>query len=215
MSTSLTRRQIAKGAAWAAPVVAATAAVPAYAASPAPQYYIGKSVTANYIRTGCTINQFYLSTSVPVSPEVAGFSVGHIGNTTVGDTTATLSGLTFTFAVPRGMVNNPTVDNPAWTISGPAQQSTLTGRGGSTFNTTNYDIYTLQFNGASTNPVVGENATQTWPGTAFTVTGTSGSYCYSSGTIYSGYNLRSMTLTNGRNQWNNYSNIESRPINQV
>lgn len=48
MSTSLTRRQIAKGATWATPVVAATAAGPAYAASPAPQYYIGKSVTANY-----------------------------------------------------------------------------------------------------------------------------------------------------------------------
>lgn len=33
MSTSLTRRQVAKGAAWAAPVIAATAAVPAYASS--------------------------------------------------------------------------------------------------------------------------------------------------------------------------------------
>lgn len=213
MSTSLTRRQIAKGAAWATPVVVATAAVPAYAASPQYDYYIAKSVSGDYIRTGCNITSFEYTTATPVGAEAAGFSIGHLTDNSAADTTATLSNLTFTLAIPKGMATGLTVDNPLWSLSGPTGATSIATSGGNTANTTNMDVYVLTFNGSLTNQVTGENSTTAWPGTTFTLSASSGSYCYSTATIYSGYSFGNGTLANNQVSWNNYTNVQNASIN--
>ncbi|MEU7992152.1 hypothetical protein [Rothia amarae] len=212
MSASLTRRQIAKGAAWAAPAVIATAAVPAYSASAKYVYYTSKSVSGDYRHTGCTLTSFQYTTATPVGIEVAGFAIGHLTDNTAANTTATLSDLTFTLALPKGMVSGLTVNNSLWKLSGPTGATTISTKAG-TVNTSNMDVYVLTFAGSLTNKVTGESSTTTWPGTTFTLSASSGSYCYSSATIYSGYSFRTGTLANNQFSWNNYTNVENTSIN--
>ncbi|WP_346845356.1 hypothetical protein [uncultured Rothia sp.] len=135
-----------------------------------------------------------------------------IGNDSAGNTTATLSNLTFTLAIPKGMAQGLTVNSSSWTLSGPTSPATIATKTGAV-DTSNMDVYTLRFNGSLTNPVVGENSTASWPGSTFTLLASSGSYCCSSATIYAGYSFDNGSLANGQASWSSYTNVQNATIN--
>lgn len=204
---TINRRNLVKGAAWASPIILTSATIPAHAASANYDYYISKSVSGNYTRTGCTITSFKYTTATPVGIEAAGFSIGHLTDETAANTTATLSNLTFTLAIPKGMASGLTVNNSLWKLSGPTGATSITTKAG-VVSTTNMDVYVLTFTGVLKNTVTGESTTTTWPGTTFTLSAASGSFCYSSATVYSGYSFNTGTLANGMVSWNNYTNVQ-------
>lgn len=155
MSTSLTRRQIAKGAAWAAPVVIASAAVPAYAAS-ANEYGFSASWYAryDYDTAGCPVGQAHLTsfwfwTDESLDGEAPGFAIPPLNGSP--DTGVTLNNISFEVAFPAGVILDLGVASGSYAISGPSSQ---------TINGSPFDVWTFTFTGPQTGTTSG---TTSWP----------------------------------------------------
>ena len=156
MNSSFTRRQVAKGAVWAAPVVVATVAVPAYAASPT-QYKFSASWNTTLTLVGdpaCPADQGYVSgfnfeTTTPIAGEVPGFAVVGVDGAPI--TNATVNNLRFEVAYLSGLISNIAVEGGDWTSSGP----TTTSIAGAPYNT--YDVFTFTWTGVPTQDTSGNS----------------------------------------------------------
>lgn len=170
MSTKLTRRNLSKGALWAAPTVIASSSIPAYAASPKPTYKVsGSWTTYNYYQTGtCTNgNVKYTSVTFNTSDTVAGYAAGFAfkaADSTSPITSVSLSSFTLSVAYPAGIVQAMKVTGGAYTASGPVTQ---------TINGVRSDVFTFTYTGTKTGSTIGYNAlSPSWANSQLTTTTT-------------------------------------------
>lgn len=160
MSPITSRRTLAKGAAWAAPVVFASSTIPAFAAS-RPEYDLAASwgSTNTYTYKDCPSGQAYydtitFDTATSVAGKPAGFAIRAYGGTTE-TTTATLAGFTLKVAFPAGIISALTVTSGAYTVSGPVTQDVLGVQS---------DVFTFIYNGTTSSTTIPEGATTpSWP----------------------------------------------------
>lgn len=205
MSQSLTRRQVAKGAAWAAPAVVATAAVPAYAASPKPAmneiYFLEGSWQSEHHLSGSTLT-VEVSNSQGVSGQIPGFGISYVDGQAT-DTTATISSVEFFYAFPKGALDPSSfqVVSGNWTYEGVTGQSTIetsngTNPDGSYAGTTshdasNLDVFRFVWTGATSGPVAADSADLPWNGSDTLVADANGtvydSSFYNTKGVYGGY----------------------------
>lgn len=191
MSTNISRRSIAKGAAWATPAVLATATVPAYAASTAPKnlsYRFGRQGKATYDEAHdssgrCTYNVATFTTrDVKGLPWASGHGIVYFEGAAV-DTTATLNKYTIRVAYPKNTTSgNWRIDNPAWSVRRVSAQYFTDSSGNigtDSFYVGDRDIYEFTFNGTRSAPVYQLGAgNNEWPDGAFTaVDNTRITYC--------------------------------------
>ena len=127
----ITRRSIVKGAAWAAPVIAVSTAVPAYAASRASYEFTG-SVQASQVSTtaGCMpqeakYSQINLTTSVPVDGAPAGFAIRALPDSNAEETSVTLNKYELKVAFSAGVTTDITVTSGDYVVSGPLYLSLI------------------------------------------------------------------------------------------
>lgn len=114
------RRQLAKGAAWAAPAVLATAAVPAYAASLS--YRFSTSYRAAYrVQKTSTcgrgkgiVDSFRLTSFIPYDGDLAGFGI--LTENGSPETTVTVNDMRLNVAFPKGLVVDISVVSGAYTV---------------------------------------------------------------------------------------------------
>ncbi|GAA1046277.1 hypothetical protein [Rothia amarae] len=120
MTPDLSRRSLAKGAAWAAPIVAASATIPAYASSK-PRYSISASWFGRLVYSqsaSCGTNQRQVSNmglwtnARAGGTAAAGFAVPPVEN--APQTTVTLSNIRQQVAFPAGLVSSITVTSGSW-----------------------------------------------------------------------------------------------------
>lgn len=161
MSQSISRRSLAKGAAWAAPVTVATAAIPAYAASNNRKYELSGSWLAHYQNfsnswSGCgwsagqlTTFEFYTWRSILGA--APGFGVYELDGSP--QTGVTLNGLKLRVAFPAGLVYRMQVTGGSYQVSGPQRSSSG-----------NNDIFTFTFTGQKRYRTFTNERESTWPG---------------------------------------------------
>lgn len=195
MPSPISRRTLTKGAAWAAPAIIATSAIPAYAASSKPEYELVASwgSTDNYTQTsGCNTGKayydnfsFYMTQSKNGAP--AGFAV-RAWDDVSPTTTATLDHFTIKAAFPVGPIQSITVTGGAYTVSGPVRQ---------TINGVASDVYT--FTGTKTSSTIAQGATTpSWPNSLLTTNVTViTSTCYTIMPNYYAQFSESFTTANG------------------
>lgn len=204
MNNHLSRRTLTKSAAWAAPVVLASSAVPAYAASQNPQYYgaQSRSIDPQYPDRSCYIYTDVWTTRA-VGQEPAGFSLGYEPGEAV-DTTATLTSLEFWVAIPQNMADSVTIYSPTsqyWTQTSRTTITEIEHYTNGTFSTdsvSSYYLYKFTFSGPKTNQVRYSGDTTTWPNSTIDLRfhGNSCAYDTTVPTIYSGY-VANYTTENG------------------
>ncbi len=169
------RRALIKGAAWSAPVILASATIPAYAASQQEPvvYYAQSQHIDTYYNSDTGTYYTDITTRYPEGIEQPGFSVGYEEGKSE-DTVATLQRLDYYIAIPRtldryGITNLNSEVNGMWTEPELINVSSLPLMGGGSVSTTGYNVYRMRFTGIKTNEVVVEGMTQTWPGTLISV----------------------------------------------
>lgn len=215
MSDSLTRRQIAKGAAWAAPVVTASAISPAYAGSQ--QYRYGDSEVSKTTITSTTVpcrTTITVSNTESSGASKPGFTIYALAGSPL--TTATLYNLDYYIVLPKSWaVPSFSITSGAstWSYAGKVATTSLPLENGTTLNTTNYDVFKFTFTGTKTGYTVRTDGSETtWTGSLFTATATSTQYCPGTNrsvTTYSGYRF-GYTLANGAKNYpaNSLSSIK-------
>lgn len=191
MSTNISRRSIAKGAAWATPAVLATSVVPAYAASTEPttpnSYRFGRQGKASYFEQHdgygtCIENEAVFTTAnLNALPWASGHGVVYFKDQGV-DTTATLNSYTIRVAYPKNTTSgNWNIDNPNWSVRKVSVQTfaSTSNIGNESFYVGDRDVYEFTFNGPKTAPVYELGAANNeWPEGAFTaVDNTPIDYC--------------------------------------
>ncbi|MDT0189561.1 hypothetical protein ACIP5Z_07195 [Rothia terrae] len=203
MTSPISRRNLARGMVWSAPVVIASVRVPAFAASVNPEYLWYDSQSHEFVPKGGSIKDLYVYTTDPVDENPAGFSISYkpgMGE----DTTATLQRLDYYVMVPTRFSNDgiPATygsTSTYWTPLTKVTAATLAvdnGAGGTTsISTTGYNVYKTSFKGVMTNPVVGIDGRTTWPGTTVDL-GFFGFTKATTGSYYAGY-VTSFTTANG------------------
>lgn len=158
---SINRRSIIKGAVWAAPVVIASATVPAYAASKS-TYHLSTSwqSTSKFTNSiDCGSSSVYydaitFDSNISAYGNAIGFAVRANAGTTA-QTTVTLSRFTLKVAFPAGVITSFTVISGAYTVSAPVRQ---------TINGVASDVFTFTYNGTKTSTSLPEGATSpAWP----------------------------------------------------
>lgn len=209
MTSPISRRDLTKGMTWSAPVVVASTAVPAYAASTDPVYHWYDSQNDELVKNGGKVTDLYIFTTEPAGGMPAGFSVGYNPGEAV-DTTATLQRLEYYIMVPTQFDNDAApatygTTSTNWSPLTRVNDATLTLGDGSSVSTTGYHLYKMTFIGpTTTNNVVVKAATTTWPGTTVD-TGFFGFTSSTSATYYAGY-IASYTTENG------FSEVDSNGI---
>lgn len=161
MTSEVSRRTLAKGLAWAAPAVVASANVPAYAASTKPEYELSLSWLATdwYASNGCysgTVHYDYFTfdTAMSVDGRPAGFAV-QAWDYDSPITTATLGRFELKVAFPVGPIKSIAVTGGAYTVSGPVRQ---------TVNGVLTDVYTFTYTGVRTAQTIPKGASEpSWP----------------------------------------------------
>lgn len=161
---SINRRSLVKGAAWAAPVVIASASVPAYAASKKQQYFLGSSwstkTTFTRNTTYCGTSKVYyntidFNTATSANGNPAGFAVMPRSGTT-DITNVTLSRFTLKVAFPAGIISSFTVTSGSYTVSGPTRV---------TIDGIASDAFTFTFTGTKTGKsLAAGNIAPSWTG---------------------------------------------------
>lgn len=206
MKQKISRRTLAQSTLWSFPVIITSSTIPAYAASHL-DYYWGESQNQTLIKSG-TSTTVDIYTTDPVSPEVAGFSIGYESGQAT-DTTATLQKLEYYFMVPNALVSsgNPQMYGSTatyWTAPTKVTASTLQVSTGSgtykTVSTSGYTLYKMTFKGITTNPVVVEAKTTTWPESTIDIS-VFGASSATQFTVYTGYSV-SFTTANGYTKTN-------------
>lgn len=185
MSTDISRRSIAKGAAWATPAVLATVAVPAYAASATPEpetpknYVFGYQAQADYKEEHdestltCTKTQATFTTAnLGQLPWSSGHGVAYFEGQGV-DTTATINSYTIRVAYPKNTTSgNWQIDNPNWSVAKVSAQTFTSSPNNGNVSSAyvgDRDVYEFTFNGPKTTSVYQMGATNNeWPEGAFT-----------------------------------------------
>ena len=161
--TSLNRRTVAKGAAWAAPLVAASTVIPVYAASRV-EYGFSASwySSLSWEHTPyCTasdgsgeLTSFRFWTNQSYNGDAPGFGIPELnGSATTG---VTLEGISFQAAFPAGFVDAMRVTAGSWAVSGPSP---------TTVNGSAVDVFTFTFTGSMTGTT---SKTTAWPGSGMT-----------------------------------------------
>lgn len=184
MENKINRRQVAKGVAWSAPVIIASAQIPAYAASRVdyvPTYSIGAQYTYNSY-SGNTLN---LGSNIRRQlPYPNGLGVRfETGSGKIVD--ATLKSLKVVYAFPKGWVTGLKL------TSGSYSQPVKVSGGKYGISDASYDTFEFVFFA----PVVGKtqpsdvSERQAFPGTAFSAVATSFGRTLSLSTVpaYMGY----------------------------
>ncbi|WP_346845998.1 hypothetical protein [uncultured Rothia sp.] len=147
-SPTLSRRTIAKGAAWSAPLVVASSAIPAYAASNLNGFYTRTSVFSGTGVDNTSTSTVQIRTDQPVGPNLPGFTIFYLSG---GEqTTATLTSLKYYFAVDKKYkVSNfqITSGSSTWKLNG-LSNSPLKMENGTTLSPTTYDIFEFEFTGS-------------------------------------------------------------------
>lgn len=150
-NSGISRRQLAKGAAWATPIIAASAVVPAYAASNL-EYGFSASWSAKFTyqsdstcsTTGSRLTSFQFGTDKAYNSYSAGFTITPLNGSP--DATATLTNWKFQVALPAGMINSLAVTSGAYRAELPQRnQYIIDGY---------YDIFTFTWIGATTGPTL-------------------------------------------------------------
>lgn len=204
MSSSLTRRQVTKGAAWAVPIVAASAAIPAYAASPKPEYelagswYAENAVTYGDCPAGSAYyDQLNFTTATSVNGAPAGFAVrGYAGTTETA--TVTLNRYQLSVALPAGLVSSINVTSGAYTVSGPTQEI---------INGEPFDVFVFTYTGTTTGTTIPEGATSpSWPNSQLQT-----SINFDSNTCYPALTEYYVAIDNDFTTDNGYTDVYSSP----
>lgn len=196
MNSAFSRRTALKGAAWSGAATLAISAPAAHAVSDH-AYYNASSQNGRLALNSDGNRVLNLFTDLPVAPEPAGFSVGYESGQAV-DATAQLARLDYYFAVPAECVS---VQEPqllddcteSWTAPRLVEETVTTAQG-ATPDLTGYRLYVTSFTGPSTNPVLLDTATATWPGSeiSLSMVGRSAEEV----TLYAGY-VTSFTTDSG------------------
>lgn len=173
MSKNFSRRSIAKGAAWAAPVAIATTSIPAYAASPEVFYELSASwmsryqVATNGLKCGYTgwspngyLTKFEFYTNVSILDATPGFGVYELFDSPT--TGVKLNSLQIQVAYPVGYVNSMTVTSGSYTVSGPQRMSVPGG------DLAEYDVFTFTFTGPTRGTTASTELASTWTGSPLT-----------------------------------------------
>lgn len=169
MSHNISRRSVAKGAAWAAPVTVAATTIPAYAASTNVSYELSGSwmtrykVATNGWRCGYTgwkangyLSSFQFYTNVSILGATPGFGVYELnGSPTTG---VTLDNLQIQVAYPMDYIRSMSVASGSYTVSGPQRMSVPGGDLGE------YDVFTFTFTGPKQGTTAPTELESTWVG---------------------------------------------------
>lgn len=172
--SSISRRTLAKGAAWSLPAVVAASAVPAMAASNStPAYGISASWYTTYHVTDSpycdddegTLDSMTFSSNTDVEDYAHGFAITNRKDSN-GDasptTSVTISNFVMRAAFPHGMVKSIAVKSGSYTVSGPVAQ---------TVNNAYMDVFTFTFTGTKTSTTQPMTPRPTaWPGSELTTT---------------------------------------------
>lgn len=175
MSHNISRRSIAKGAAWAAPVTLAATSIPAYAASTNVSYELSGSWMTRYqVATNgwsCGydgwsakgyLTKFQFYTDVSVLGATPGFGVYELnGSPTTG---VTLNNLQIQVAYPVGYVKSMTVTKGSYTVSGPQRMSVPGAK------LSQYDVFTFTFTGPTRGTSAPTELASTWTGSPLNTT---------------------------------------------
>lgn len=161
--TSLNRRTVAKGAAWAAPLVVASTAIPVYAASRV-EYGFSASWFSSLAwehTSYCTasdgageLTSFEFWTDQSYNGDAPGFGIPELNGSET--TNVTLDGISFQAAFPAGFVDSISVVTGSWAVSGPSA---------TTVNGSAVDVFTFTFTGSTTGTT---SNTVAWPGSGMT-----------------------------------------------
>lgn len=170
--TKISRRAVAKGAAWSVPTVIATTIAPAFASSSGNNYRFTWSIYSEahygdypYIRLTNTVQQYSNGYALP-----QGFSVTNMvyeaGDQWSETTTATITSLYLVYEIPQWMINPNYLANPFyadgtwgdWTYAGYDPTRTYSDGGASV-------RYYFRWDGVASYPtqVRGTSYTQAWP----------------------------------------------------
>lgn len=173
MSHNISRRSIAKGAAWAAPVTLAATSIPAYAASTNLFYELSASwethyqVATNSWKCGLTnwqangyLSKFEFYTNVSILGATPGFGVYEYNGSPA--TGVTLNSLQIQVAYPVGYVKSMTVTSGSYTVSGPQRMSVPGG------DLSEYDVFTFTFTGPTRGKTASTELASTWTGSPLT-----------------------------------------------
>lgn len=168
MTHQISRRALAKGAAWAAPAVVASATVPAYAASkPAYELYLARYVYVEHNYTNCPspygqVRTMRINGKKPDPGYPAGFNIrGKQGTNTGVSTTANINYVRIQFAFPAGVVQNIAITEGTWSASSRTQ---------ATNNGKLMDIFNLEFTGAKAGTTEPAGSITPWAGSVYDTT---------------------------------------------
>lgn len=170
--SSISRRTLAKGAAWSLPAVVAASAVPAMAASNVtPRYGVSASWYSHYntqVSSTCDYGQgqivsMVFNTSTDVDEYSHGFAIINQNDTNNEEsetTSVTISDFVMRVAFPHGMVKSLAVASGSYTVSGPVAQ---------TVEGVYSDVFAFAFTGTTTGTTQSPATRPTaWPGSPLT-----------------------------------------------
>lgn len=172
MTKNISRRSLAKGAAWATPVMIATSSIPAYAASAHGTYQFSASWHTSYaiaLSADCGfmgdsragyMTQFDFYTDISYDGAAPGFGILETyGSPATG---VTLNGLQMQVAYPVGYIKSIDVVSGSYTVSGPEKMSIP----GAELN--EYDVFTFTFIGTRRGTTSPAEVTSSWEGSLLT-----------------------------------------------
>lgn len=181
MSKNISRRAVARGAVWAVPVVAATATIPAYAAS-APLYGISSSSSGSYMLDGSGCMSSLNVTNTQAAPgQASGIAVIYPdgqGQTQSVD----ITNYQVVIYLPANLVDSFNVTSGNFTYEGAFTPNTptITRNDGTTVSTAGLEAYVFTYNGTlTTQTQPDDGALDGEPGAFFTATATGFGYCES------------------------------------
>lgn len=175
MSQNISRRSLAKGVAWVAPVTVAATSIPAYAASTNVFYELSASwktyyqVAANGWNCGYTnwtangyLSKFEFYTNTSILGAIPGFGVYELdGSPTTG---VTLNSLQLQVAYPVDYVKSMSVTSGSYTVAGPERMS-IPGA-----SLREYDVFTFTFTGSNRGTSAPTELASTWAGSPLVAT---------------------------------------------
>lgn len=218
MSNNISRRAVAKGAAWSVPVVMGTSVVPSYASSRELKYRFGQNSYVGYEDFDNCRTEFQVTTDV-VRSAVAhwrGFAPTYFSGEAV-DTRAHLEYVEFVVTFPKGMVpeRSWTIhENSAWSVKKEPWTWVNLGDGGQA-DVSKMDVFVFRFHGNMDGQVRRTTKTVSWLDSNFTATASNPNLCgrdriqvyygfaykYTTDNGYTvkGTTISPMTLVRGRN----------------
>lgn len=200
MSNNISRRAVAKGAAWSAPVVMGTSVVPSYASSRELKYRFGQNwSTTYYDRNNCNPEIRVTTDVVRSAFPRPGFAPVYLPREAV-DTRAHLEYVEFVVTYPKGLVPGERswrISNPAWSVKKEPWTWVNLGDGGQA-DVSKMDVFVFRFRGTMDGRVKEISRTyQSWPDSAFTATASNSNYCVRPGyQVYAGFAYK-YTTDNG------------------